>query len=163
MCCCGWLILAQSEHRDTVRSFHKVYWFNNQTLPWKWAKFNPWQKSLGFLLFTTQNIVLVTLLKRPIWKHCGRKRRYCWPAFSFFPTMCITLSVTNCIILASFYLLPASAFNIYWSKVFLLGKEVITVRKKAFETLRKIVKILVTSSFTMEICPWWTKKKKKND
>ena len=91
-----------------------------QTLSdWKILKFVIWEKVKRLTLYHT-----IPPFNNPkeegFGKHCG-KRRKCWlPAFSPFPTMFSTLSKTEILILATFILLPANAFNLVSSN-FLCG------------------------------------------
>ena len=61
-------------------------------------------------------------------KHC-EKRRKCWKlAFSPFPTVFSALSKRKIIILATFNLSPANAFNLVMSKNLWFGKELIHMK-----------------------------------
>ena len=78
-------------------------------------------------------------------KHCGKPRK-CWlPAFPPFPTMFSTLSLTEIIILATYNLSSASAFNLVLSKNLLLDK-VFNPKNEFLRTVWEKDKILVTST-----------------
>ena len=73
--------------------------------------------------------------KETFWKHCG-KRRKCWePAFSpFLKTFFFfTLSKTELIIEATLNLSSTNSFNLVKAKILSSGKELVTLRKRAFE------------------------------
>ena len=56
-------------------------------------------------------------------KNSGKRRKWCLPLFSPFPTMFSTLLKTDIIILGTFYLSSANALNLVKSKKLLFGKE----------------------------------------
>ena len=61
-------------------------------------------------------------LEEAFWKHCG-KRIKCWlPAFSPFPTMFFTRSITEIISLAMFIMSSANPLNLIKFEKFLFGK-----------------------------------------
>ena len=57
------------------------------------------------------------------WKHCRKRRKCWWPAFSPFPTMFSTLPKRNFNFSVAFILLSARSFNLDQSKNLSFGKE----------------------------------------
>ena len=71
-------------------------------------------KEFLFRLFTTRSRLSTTLRKTALKNTVGKGERF--PAFSPFPTMFSTLSQGDIIILATFYVMSANAFNFVQSK-----------------------------------------------
>ena len=77
-------------------------------------------RGLQPLHFTTQSLLLPTLRKKPL-ENIVRKGENA--AFSPFPTMFSTLSRTKIMIVATFNLSSANAFNLDQSRILSFGKE----------------------------------------
>ena len=78
-------------------------------------------------------------------KYCGKRRKCLLPAFSPFPTMFSTLSKTEIIILATFNLLSANAFNLDHFRIFSFGKELTHSLIHHFETIPNSKKLQSTT------------------
>ena len=63
-------------------------------------------------LFTKHSRLLTTPKEVGLGKHRGKRRKCWWPAFSPFPTEFSTLSKGEIVILSTFNLLSANAFNL---------------------------------------------------
>ena len=61
-------------------------------------------------------------------KHCGKRGKRWYPAFSPFPTVFSTLLKREIIILAMFKFSSADAFNLVMSKILLFGKDLNTIQ-----------------------------------
>ena len=69
------------------------------------------------------------------WKHCGKRRRCCKPAFSPFPTMFSTLHKTNFSFKVIFILLSANALNLDQSKILSSGNGLMGAAKESVHIL----------------------------
>ena len=83
-------------------------------------------------LITAQNMHLIFYHTVPTFndpeerafsKHCGKKRKWWYPAISSFPTMFSIFSGPHFTICITFNLSSANAFKLDWSKISLLDKE----------------------------------------